>query len=65
MLRGCALLHIQLRMLWASKKREPTHATLRSPSIRLSHSPIWFQLVKIRLTIKRSKQLRGSVIRRR
>ena len=27
------------------------HAAARAPSTRLSHSAIWFQLVKIRVTI--------------
>lgn len=46
-----------------------SHAAARTPSTRLSHSAIWFQLVKIWLTSLRSRASRrlsaGAVAKRR
>jgi hypothetical protein len=36
------------------------HAAWRNDSTRLSHSPIWFQLAKIRLTVFGSPTTKGS-----
>jgi hypothetical protein len=43
--------------MWPRVVGGASHATARAPSTRLSHSAIWFQLVKIRLTSFRSREL--------
>jgi hypothetical protein len=41
-----------------ARRLDPAQAVCRSPSTRLSHSPIWFKLAKMRLTSLRSRLLR-------